>query len=365
MNGNVRLTREYLPPEHYLQKNLFPRIESDDALKVNELTEAITEYYSEKIRSLANLKEHPIQEMTSEMLASWQRDMQNYSDALRLFSGDTSLKKIQESKLYYDINLCKISDFINELENINKYTVIENISGYATNGLFNGEVEITSSNSKSYFKGLYSNGLKNGCGIEISPNGDIYEGEFVNGYKCGRGRLIKADEILAGIFINGKYRADTIFNDFKGPEFWIGYNDELGKVIFAPRDGPNGPGCRFMLVTTPDNWDVIQIEASRLGNPIRKHMEALTDEAKGQLEKQLELWKIEFREYGFIKIYSKLLPYHLTEEIEMEEYQLYIVNYKIELTSAKEFLKATKDERVSIISDLLEGYEYDPFDSYW
>lgn len=362
LNGHLRVSREYLPPAYCsIKRSLNDKPHHDKPIKNKELIEAIASYLKGELERLTDLKKYPIQNMENAKLMAWQEEIKLYSDALNLFNSEVSIKAIDTSKLSYKLNFFKLINLIDEIEGIHEFKVNEEITGYAINGLFHGEVEITSNNTNSYFKGVYINGLKNGYGVEVSPSGDIYEGDYVDGYRCGLGRLKLADRTLTGIFVNGKHYDQSLFRDFQPPHFWIGYNDELETLIFAPRDGLNKPGCRSIFVTKPVTWEVFEVEATKLGTPLRRHLESLPPCEQELLLDRLESWKDDFKKNGFKAIYSKILPYYVEENFSLEEYTGLIEHYNPELRMAEKFVLAGQDEQLKIITDLIrdEDEEYD------
>jgi hypothetical protein len=362
LNGHLRVSREYLPPAYCSIKRSFnDKPHYDKPIKNKELIEVIASYLKGELERLTDLKKYPIQNMENAKLMAWQEEIKLYSDALNLFNSKVSIKEISTSSLCYELNFFNLIDLIDEIEGINEFKVNEQITGYAINGLFHGEVEIISNNTNSYFKGIYINGFKNGYGVEVSPSGDIYEGDYVDGYRCGLGRLKLADRTLTGIFVNGKHYDQSLFRDFQPPYFWIGYNDELETLIFVPRDGLNKPGCRSIFVTKPVTWEVFEVEATKLGTPIRKHLESLPPSEQELLLDQIECWKDDFKKNGFKAIYSKILPYYVEEDFSLEEYTGLIENYSPELRMAEKFVLAGQDEQLKTITDLIrhEDAEYD------
>lgn len=362
LNGHLRVSREYLPPAYCSIKRSFnDKPHHDKPIKNKELIEAIASYLKGELERLTDLKKYPIQNMENAKLMAWQEEIKLYSDALNLFNSKVSIKAISTSNLSYELNFLNLINLIDEIEGIHEFKVNEEITGYAINGLFHGEVETTSNNTNSYFKGVYINGLKNGYGVEVSPSGDIYEGDYVDGYRCGLGRLKLADRTLTGIFVNGKHYDQSLFRDFQPPHFWIGYNDELETLIFAPRDGLNKPGCRSIFVTKPVTWEVFEVEATKLGTPLRRHLESLPPCEQELLLDRLESWKDDFQKNGFKAIYSKILPYYVEENFSLEEYTGLIEHYNPELRMAEKFVLAGQDEQLKIITDLIrhEDEEYD------
>ncbi len=362
LNGHLRISREYLLPAYFSIKESYnDKPYHDQPIKNKEIIEAITDHLKNELEKLTDLKLYPIQNMENAKLLAWQEQVKLYSDALDLFNSEVSIKEIRTSNLYYELNFSNLISLIDEIEGINEFKVNEQITGHAINGLFHGEVEIISSNTNSYFKGMYVNGLKNGYGVEVSPSGDIYEGDYVDGYRCGLGRLKLADKTLTGIFVNGKHYDQNLFRDFQPPYFWIGYNDELETLIFVPRDGLNKPGRRSIFVTKPVTWEVLEVEATKLGTPIRRHLESLPPSEQELLLDRLESWKDDFKKNGFKAIYSKILPYYIEENFSLEEYMGLIKHYSPELRMAEKFVLAGQDEQLKIITDLIrhEDEEYD------
>lgn len=169
---------------------------------------------------------------------------------------------------------------INRIENdslIQEYG--DNYLKYCDGSRYDGELKIIENNDniregygvmkyadeKSSYIGYYKNNLKHGYGKYIYYNGDIYEGNFIDGVKCGKGKFISHNEygslIYEGEWKNdmkngfGKYlykesNKDIIDNDnidfyeedFEG--FWI--NDEkngIGKLKIK------GLWCNDILVS--------------------------------------------------------------------------------------------------------------------
>ena len=54
------------------------------------------------------------------------------------------------------------------------------------------------------YKGQVKNGIPNGLGKLVWPNGDYYKGEFRNGKRHGKGKRINKD----GSNYNGEYEDD-------------------------------------------------------------------------------------------------------------------------------------------------------------
>ena len=71
-------------------------------------------------------------------------------------------------------------------------------------GKMNGYGRYTYASNGQVYEGEFVNGVKRGQGKIIYPDGKIYEGKFVNGVPQGQGVIIKDKERTPIIFKNGK-----------------------------------------------------------------------------------------------------------------------------------------------------------------
>lgn len=95
-------------------------------------------------------------------------------------------------------------------------------------------------------EGNYENGLLNGKGIEISPDGTTYEGNFVGGLKEGIGKCKYADgSEYEGYFANGKPHGRgklILLNGEKYEGEWK-QGFKHGKGILRQSNGDRYEGC--------------------------------------------------------------------------------------------------------------------------
>lgn len=350
LTGHIRLKRTYLPysflspHKDWLCMDLQP-------FKDQELLEILICCIQKEMAHLTNSDYWPIQSLDQTAYECWSKKLQNYSKALRLCKEDTTIGEIWD--VSDSLNLYKAATFMLELQEIQRHTIVEEIKGYSVNGLFQGVVEITSSNSPSHFKGVYVDGMKNGKGVEITPEGDIYEGDFLNNLRCGTGTLRQGKKSLSGTFINGKHYGEMSFNNFQPPEFWIGYHINLKKIMFVPRDLPKGARSTALYAIFPETWETIEITLAEMGTPLRKHIKNLSPSEQAEIEKTLESWKEEFKNNTFIKIYSKIYPSYLSgnKETHNIEYTNAMLNEFIEKNTA--FSNLTRDEKIKKLQDLI------------
>ena len=72
------------------------------------------------------------------------------------------------------------------------------------NGKMNGYGKYTYASNGQIYEGQFVNGVKRGDGKITYPSGKIYEGKFVNGVPQGQGVITENGESIPVVFQNGK-----------------------------------------------------------------------------------------------------------------------------------------------------------------
>ena len=148
-----------------------------------------------------------------------------YDDGKLKFDGEYFCGKIYKGKLYVNGYL----EYEGEFKNEKKW----NGKGYDKNHnliyeLINGNGTVKEYNENYYFlifEGEYLNGQKNGKGKEYYGNGNLFfEGEYLNGQKNGKGKeyssegeLIYEGEYLNGKKVNAYENLYNVYNDYYNP----------------------------------------------------------------------------------------------------------------------------------------------------
>ena len=77
---------------------------------------------------------------------------------------------------------------------------------------------------------LFRSNYRNGVGVHYYKNGDLYDGEWLNDRRIGRGRILLSDgSKINGMFIEDKADGYVEFEDRKGNMFQS--ENEEGKAI--------------------------------------------------------------------------------------------------------------------------------------
>jgi hypothetical protein len=86
---------------------------------------------------------------------------------------------------------------------------------------------------KKRYIGGFRNGLKHGNGTYYYQNYDIYVGEFCDGLRCGHGKLVLASgDVFDGMFSNDQLNGEgTVYYKSSGDVF-------LGTFVGHKREGP-------------------------------------------------------------------------------------------------------------------------------
>lgn len=79
----------------------------------------------------------------------------------------------------------------------------ELMEGYWRNGRLHLTGRIILANG-DYYEGAFADGVRQGIGVEVSQSGERFEGVFQGGERNGQGKLILANYLLEGTFVNGK-----------------------------------------------------------------------------------------------------------------------------------------------------------------
>ena len=85
-------------------------------------------------------------------------------------------------------------------------------------GQLNGECTIYYDSPQAYYVGSVVNDQPNGKGLEVTPSGAMYEGEFLNGLRHGQGRLHNEQKALvySGEWMFGLKHGQGVFQDDGG-----------------------------------------------------------------------------------------------------------------------------------------------------
>jgi hypothetical protein len=99
-------------------------------------------------------------------------------------------------------------------------------------------------NTSPEFDGGYAEGLKNGTGRCVYPNGDIFKGTYVKGKRSGNGLMWWSDgRFFKGLFVDDQIKGKGIFKVQAGPKSVIieGQFDN-GVIVAGPAkiQYPNG-----------------------------------------------------------------------------------------------------------------------------
>jgi hypothetical protein len=67
--------------------------------------------------------------------------------------------------------------------------------GEKRKGLKHGQGTLTHISDHSSYQGSFVEGMQEGRGVSVYPNGDIYEGDWVRDQRCGQGSLKSNDGV--------------------------------------------------------------------------------------------------------------------------------------------------------------------------
>jgi S1-C subfamily serine protease len=141
--------------------------------------------------------------------------------------------------VFSDINGTFYGNFINNQRQGKGMFVYNNgdvFKGYYIDGLWNGSGSFywgfeNDSLFGHYYSGQFINGNRTGTGLYFWPNGDIYEGNFVNGVSTGKGEIY---------WTNGSYYIGDFVNDVrtgKGEYYWTDGSYYIGDFVNDVRTG--------------------------------------------------------------------------------------------------------------------------------
>lgn len=199
---------------------------TNDALKINELE--MIEHQKED-SNLKTFKSPPIQfkKDGSIYLGDWNINSQKNGFGIYINPKGAIYKGIYKNDYIDNYGI-----FIDEKGNYYK--------GNLKNGKEEGNGELFIKNKFKY-NGGFSNDTQNGIGIEENLiDGSIYEGNFVNGCKTGKGKLIFKDgTIYEGNFKNGKFDGNGKINYIDGRVYEGEFKNNMmnGKGVFKWKDG--------------------------------------------------------------------------------------------------------------------------------
>ena len=66
------------------------------------------------------------------------------------------------------------------------------------------------------YEGHFRNNMFNGHGVMTYSDGLVYEGQWQNGKKCGKGRLKKGEQVVVGVFEEDKVVGPNWIEAMKG-----------------------------------------------------------------------------------------------------------------------------------------------------
>ena len=187
----------------------------------------------------------------------------NFDDNQSLFFLSCWNKKLKCNDRFaavlYDNGKITIGEMVNGLYN-GKFLEFSSDGSYGdlsmVNGYINGRCILHNSDGKVYFDGNYSEGKKDGYGVEtfldgsvykgmwesgekngegmiVFPDGRSFSGDFVNNYPwSGKGTLKREENFFTGTLVNGSYTGECVIEYANGDV----YNGQVES------DLPNGDG---------------------------------------------------------------------------------------------------------------------------
>jgi len=215
----------------FLSRNIF----SKGSSYVHKEFELATEY-SEKPVFVVMLDEIKKPEVPIRF-RSWWTEVSKLQcvNAYECATEELCAQKLIESADITILSENQVSSSVNVKQQINKterivYDNGDVYEGDLVNGVLNGKGKYIWKNGEVY-EGDYLNGKRTGRGKYIYANGEVYEGDWLNGRRTGRGKYIYANgEVYEGDFVNGELNG-------RGKYIWPNGDVYEGDYLNGKRNG--------------------------------------------------------------------------------------------------------------------------------
>ena len=117
-------------------------------------------------------------------------------------------------------------------------SISESYSGKCNNGLAQGK---GIAQGIDHYEGQFSKGLPDGAGIYTWADGTSFNGQWKNGMKEGKGKMVYKDSVVTGY-----WKADRYIGDKFLPPYKVTQSLSVSRYTFT-KIGPSGNGLRLRI----------------------------------------------------------------------------------------------------------------------